>query len=310
MTHDGNGPMRTFVSQVLILVFATLLTFDATTLRAQSPHAKADEVAVGVTWPFFAFDNGVGRDKGWRPNEQAKLTSELGYDGIGYSGVGDLAARLAACDAHDQRVFSYYEAFVVGSENPITPSTLQKLPQLQGRDAIVWIHVQGKASDEEAVRAFRSFADQADVHGVRVALYPHHNTFVETSRHALELAKAVNRKNFGMSINLCHELKADGGDDLVALVKDSIDHLFLVSINGADHIDDPQSQRGWSRLIQPLGAGDFDPLPFLNQLRASGYAGPIGLQCYLIPGETEVVLKRSMDAWRALVAKVGATSDE
>ena len=62
--------------------------------------------------------------------------------------------------------------------------------------------------------------------------------------------------------------------------------------------------RGWARLIQPLGEGDFDVLPFLQQLRASGYEGPIGLQCYQVPGKTDEILKKSIRAWRAIAAKI------
>ena len=53
----------------------------------------------------------------------------------------------------------------------------------------------------------------------------------------------------------------------------------------------------------PLGEGDFDVLPFLQQLRASGYEGPIGLQCYQVPGKTDEILKKSIRAWRVIAAK-------
>ncbi len=283
---------------------AILFTTAAKSAQADSPVANSDENAAGVAWPFFAFDNGVGRDQGWLPPQQAKLTAELGFDGIGYSRVEDFDARYAACDANGQRIFSFYESFSVGKEDPISPTTLQHLPQLKGRDAILWINVQGSGTDDEAVAAFQKLADEAGKHGVRVAIYPHANTYVETSERTLRLAKAVGRKNFGMSINICHELKAGRGDDLIEIAKDSINHLFLVSINGADGVQDPARERGWARLIQPLGEGDFDLLLFLQQLRDSGYSGPIGLQCYQIPGKTDEILKKSMRAWRAMTAKI------
>ena len=283
---------------------AILFTMAARSVYADSPVANSDDNAAGVAWPFFAFDNGVGRDQGWRPSQQAKLTSELGFDGIGYSRVEDLDARYAACDASGQHIYSFYESFSVGKKDPISPATLRKLPQLKGRDAILWINVQGRGTDAEAVAAFQRLADEAGKHGVRVAIYPHDNTYVETSEHALRLAKAVGRKNFGMSINVCHELKAGRGDDLIEIVKDSINHLFLVSINGADGVEDPERERGWARLIQPLGEGDFDVLPFLQKLRDSGYEGPIGLQCYQVPGKTDEILKKSIRAWRAIAAKI------
>ena len=53
----------------------------------------------------------------------------------------------------------------------------------------------------------------------------------------------------------------------------------MVSINGADHTG------GWDRLIQPLDRGEFDVYGFLKTLRDLGYTGPIGLQCYMVPGD-------------------------
>ncbi len=295
------NPVRTF----MILLTAMFWAVGGELGLADFPTPEASEApANGIAWPFFAFDNGVGRDEGWAPERQAKLTSQLGYAGIGYSGVDDLDARFAACDRQGQRIFSFYEAFRVGQSTPVTPAVSQSLPKLQGKGAIVWIHVDGTVPEEEAVASFRQFADEAGRYGVRVAIYPHANNYVETGRHALKLAQAVGRKNFGMSINVCHELKAGRGSDLVDLVKDSIDHLFLVSINGADRVAEPQRERDWSRLIRPLDEGDFDLQPMLGQLYASGYKGPIGLQCYQVKGDTDELLRRSIRAWHELVAQV------
>jgi hypothetical protein len=45
---------------------------------------------------LFAFDNGVGRGSQWTPEKQAAVLATLGYDGIGYTGVTDLAERQRA----------------------------------------------------------------------------------------------------------------------------------------------------------------------------------------------------------------------
>ena len=72
-------------------------------------------------------------------------------------------------------------------------------------------------------------------------------------------------------------------------------HLFLVTINGADH--DGES---WDRLIQPLDRGSFDVYGLLKMLKDLGYTGPIGLQCYGVAGDKYENLERSIDAWRKL----------
>jgi sugar phosphate isomerase/epimerase len=75
-----------------------------------------------------------------------------------------------------------------------------------------------------------------------------------------------------------------------------------VSINGADV---KRPGYSWDRLIQPLGRGDFDVCDFLKKLRAAGYRGPIGLQCYAVKGDPAENLKQSITAWRAYAARLG-----
>ena len=56
----------------------------------------------------------------------------------------------------------------------------------------------------------------------------------------------------------------------------------------------------WDRLIQTLDRGSYDVGRVVKALRRAGYNGPIGLQCYGIPGDNRENLKRSMKAWREI----------
>jgi sugar phosphate isomerase/epimerase len=80
------------------------------------------------------------------------------------------------------------------------------------------------------------------------------------------------------------------------LLQECRKHLFVVTLNGADH------EGGWDRLIQPLDRGEFDVPGFLVQLRNVGFTGPIGLQHFGVKGDSRENLSRSMLAWRKLVA--------
>jgi sugar phosphate isomerase/epimerase len=71
-----------------------------------------------------------------------------------------------------------------------------------------------------------------------------------------------------------------------------------VSINGTDR--GAEIKAGTGNWIQPLDGGTFDMFAFLGELRRIGYRGPIGLQCYGIPGDAAVHMRRSMTAWVAL----------
>ena len=256
------------------------------------------------TWSFFAFDNGVGRDQEWSPERQASTLARLGYSGIGYTGVRDLESRSKACKAHGLRIVSFYEPFDVGSKAPVSPGVLRQLSLIRNTGAVLWVYLRGDAPEASVVSKLKALADQAGEHGVRVAIYPHAGVYVETAEHALRLVQKVGRQNFGMAINVCHELRAGNADRLATVVADSGEHLFLVSINGASHVDNPEREHGWERLIQPLGEGDLDLLPFLGELRRVGYSGPIGLQCYRVPGQPEGILSEAMLAWKRLVDSV------
>ena len=74
-------------------------------LASLAPLSAAEE----SPWPFFAFDNGVGRGT-WPPAVQAQTVSKLGYDGIhyNYTNPKDFAAKLAACRAAGVPIHAVY----------------------------------------------------------------------------------------------------------------------------------------------------------------------------------------------------------
>jgi hypothetical protein len=57
-------------------------------------------------------------------------------------------------------------------------------------------------------------------------------------------------------------------------------------------------------LIQTLDRGDYDVYGVLAKLRRLGYDGPVGLQCYQVPGDLRENLKRSIDAWNGFVKRM------
>ena len=270
-----------------VVLWSLLLSL---TLAQESHAGDAKHVRKNF---FFAFDNGVGRGQ-WSPQQQADLLKELGYAGIGYTGTDNLTERLRIFKSRGLRVFSLYVYCYPGREEAYPPQLIEALKHLKGTGAMLWLTVQGKTTDQEAVPILSELADAAALYGVKIALYPHFGFYVATTRDALRLAKMTNRKNVGVSINLCHELRAGNATQLGDIVKEAGARLFLVSINGADKDGD------WSKLIQPLDRGEFDVRPFLMQLKAGGYTGPIGLQCYNIKGDIRENLQRSLTAWNEL----------
>ena len=272
---------------ISLLLLACALLVSSATLSA-APEAPPAQNA------FFAFDNGVGRGS-WPPQVQAETLKQIGYAGIGYSGTAHLAERRAAFDTQGLKIFSLYVPCYLDRTPAYAPDLLDAIEQLSGSGTMIWLTVQGKGNDQQTTRIIQEIADAAQKHSVNVALYPHHGFHVATTGDALRLLKQVDRKNVGVSINLCHELRAGNATKLGDIIVQAAPHLFLVSINGADN-EGP----GWDKLIQPLGKGNFDVATLLQQLNTAGYSGPIGLQCYNVKGDKRENLKRSLEAWEEI----------
>jgi sugar phosphate isomerase/epimerase len=254
--------------------------------------------------PFFAFDNGVGRDAHVPLPEQARILKELGYAGIGFTGTKRIPEMLHALDSNGLKLFSIYVGASVDAGKPPYEAGLETaIEQLKGRDTVIWLFVtdgtpSADNSDDRAVVTIRKIAEMAEKSRLRVALYPHVGCYVARAEDAVRLAKKVGRTNVGASFNLCHFLKLDDEKNLTRRLQEAMPYLFLVSINGAD--GGKTNAMDWNRLIQPLDRGSFDTKSLLHTLDAMGYQGPIGLQAYKVPGDIRENLRRSIEAWSRL----------
>lgn len=192
------------------------------------------------------------------------------------------------------------------------------IQRLKGTDTVLWIMVKGRRQgasgdkDEKAVKALRELADIAKGVGVRFSIYPHTGFYLATTGEALRIVKKVDRPNVGLTLNLCHELMTDGMDGLAETVKAAAPHLFVVTINGADR-KERGKKASWKQLIQPLGQGSYDVYGFLKTVTAAGFNGPIGLQCYGLPGalggkkgDPLPHLTQSMQAWKDYAKRMSA----
>jgi sugar phosphate isomerase/epimerase len=258
--------------------------------------SAAEETA----WPFFAFDNGVGRGV-WPAARQAETVRNLGYDGIhfNYTHPKDFTAKLSACRAAGvpiQAVYIY--TFLDRPGKSYDPGIKEMISMLKGSQTIIWMTlrdgVRGK-QDAEAAGVVREIAALAAEAGLKVSIYPHAGFYVATAEDAVRIAKAVDLPNVGVSINLCHELFAGNGGRLDEVVKAAGPYLNLVSINGASPVPGKGS-KAWETL--PLGSGSFDTDAFLRLIRDAGYRGPIGHQFYGVSGDDMRKLSLAIGSWR------------
>ena len=256
-----------------------------------------------VDWPFFAFDNGVGRGK-WTPEQQADTMAKLGYDGIHYNFTNpkDFAAKQAACQARGVPIVAVYFYTHINKTPHYDPAVREMIRMLKGTDTIVWLTLlRDKNSpaipneEEVAVSIVHDISDQAKASGVKVSLYPHAGFYVATAEQAVRVVKAAQRDNVGVTVNLCHELFAGNGDRMPEVLKAAAPLMNLASINGASPIPGKEP-KGWETLA--LGEGTYDVLGYLKLLRASGYRGPVGHQFFAVKGEDMDKLTKAITAWK------------
>jgi sugar phosphate isomerase/epimerase len=252
---------------------------------------------------FFPLDNGVGRGK-WTPEKQASVLKELGYDGISYNYTNneDLAERIKAFDAHRLKIFALYVHVDVDSTPHYDPGLKDALALLEGRGTVIWATVRSPKGatgfDTQAAAVIGELADLAARRGLRIVIYPHFGFYIPSAVDALRLARVVNRPNVSPGLNLCHEFLSGNGDRLDETIKAVAPHCGLLSVNGVDVVN------GTNGFVLRLDQGDFDVLAFVRKVMAAGYRGPIGLQCYAVPGDNYENLKASMAAWRQMASRL------
>jgi sugar phosphate isomerase/epimerase len=269
--------------------------------------ATASERSGAKTNAFFAFCIDTHDAKKRNLEQQAQMLKELGYDGVGHLWLDNIPERLKTLDAAGLKLFQItITVNIAPGKQAYDPKLKEVMPLLKGRGVQFLLLMNGlkpsdPAGDARAVEIIREMAALASDSGAQILLYPHSYMWMERIEDAVRVADKVDRPNVGVMFNLCHWLRVSKSRDYKPLLVQAMPRLWAVSISGADEFDD---KPGWGHYIQPLGRGSFDMAAFLKTLRQLGYTGPIGLQCYGIPGDVRDTLAESMKAWRGYSARM------
>lgn len=276
-----------------------LLMLASAVILACSQEKELDNV-------FYCFNNGVRT----LPNApvgfeaQAALVKRLGFDGLAGHQEDNYYVLRAAMDKVGIEMPEMYIAMNI-VEGKITYHEELKniMEHSRDRDLLVALHLHAEEytgrsgeADELFIDGIRELSDFAAPLNIEIAIYPHVNFYCETVEHALNLAESIDRKNAGITLNLCHLLKVEGEEGWETKALAVLPNLFMVSINGAE--SGPTKDMDWDKLIQPLGEGSFDTYELVKLLKDNGYDGKFGLQCYNIKQDCELALTKSMLTWK------------
>ena len=264
-------------------------------------------VAGAAPNPFFVFDNGLHGEKLKTIDAQLDLVKSIGFDGLSWRTDAPERVKqvLEGSKQRGLKLFVCYANLDLKDGKLVYDKRLNEVIALcKGTDTIIWPNLTSKqfkpsdpAGDEIAVAGVRDLADLCASNGLRIAIYPHVNMWVHRIEDALRLAKKVDRKNVGVSFNLCHALLDGAEDRIPALLDEAKPYLFLVTLNGADS---HPAKVAMSGAIQTLDKGTYDMPALLKKLKAIGFKGPIGLQCFNIKGDPQELLTGSMGAWKKM----------
>ena len=275
-------------------------------------NTNANKAQLLLPNDFFAMDTGTKDANHQTARDQVEMIKELGFAGIGVVGFEGLSAMLQELDRAHLKLYNiYFLVDIDPGKAPYDPRLEDAIQQLKGRGVMLWVALTSQKfkpsteeGDPDALRILGPMADLASEAGLKVALYPHTFYWLERAEDALRLVRKLNRVNVGVTFNLCHWLRVDDEKNLRPLLQAAAPHLLVASINGADSVN--TNQMGWNRLIQTLDRGSFDISRVLKTLDQLHYTGPIGLQCYAVPGDCRDNLKRSMKSWQDISARMSA----
>ena len=257
---------------------------------------------------FFALHNIIRGDSTYNTfDKQVELVKNAGFDGIEINQIESFDGMKSALDQFQFKGSYFYVKLQLG--DPIDNRLESAINKLKGTNTIIAPYIladnkrfiaNSPEGDSEAIKLLQLISMWSKKAGLQVAIYPHFSFYVERTDHALQLAQKVNRKNVGLSFNLCHWLATTSlaeRADLKNHLKELKPYLKMITISGASDIIS-QKKAIFDDYILPLGTGSFDTYDLLKYLvKTIKYKNPIGVQCYNIKGNKPQLIKNTMMVW-------------
>lgn len=267
---------------------------------------------------FFPLHNIIRGDSVYNTfDKQVELIKATGYDGIEINQVDSFKGMKEALDKHKFAGAFFYVK--VKLEEPYFDEKLEDcIRQLKGSKTIISPFIVSESkqyapssrdADDLAARLIGQVADWAEESGLEVAIYPHVYYYVERANHAADLARKINRKNVGLTFNLCHWLATTTETERANLRTDLSNmrpYLKMITICGANDTIS-QKKNIWNDYILPLGSGTFDTYGLVSYvLKDLKFRGPVGVQCFNIAGDKPALVRNTMTIWKSYQKKLKA----
>ncbi len=259
---------------------------------------------------FFTLHNIIRGDSTYNTfDTQVELLKNAGFEGVEINGIDNFDGMKAALDKYHFKG-SYFYVKIKLEEPFLDPRLENDIKILRGSKTIIAPYFisdskrykpSSQGADTLIARLVQQIAAWAKAADLQVALYPHVGFHLERTDHALALVKQINRKNVGLTFNLCHWLATTSATERMTLkphLKELKPYLKMMTICGANDVVTTQKNI-WDDYILPLGTGSFDTYGLLKyMIKDLKFKKPIGIQCYNIKGDKPRLIQTTVAAWK------------
>lgn len=250
-------------------------------------------------------------------DEVVQTLEDLGYAGIAVEARGEASLQrldrfmeLSDEKGDDFQIYAAYMSHRIDKYGFSDAGHKAAIDRIAGKGIDFWVWIRdakpdGTVTDEKVEAFFKGILDYAISKDVKVVLYPHYNTYYQTTLEALELVEKFDHPSFGVAINLCHELMSDQGPILKKTFKKAGDKVAAVIVSGAlEELDRTSVRTMNASTIHSLEDSEYDLKPYLKLIKKSSYKGPVGFINFKLP-EPKKYLKNTKEEWDVLCEEVG-----
>jgi len=273
---------------MLRLAFVGVLLGGLAGLRAEPIYETKNLVA----WCIVPFDN-----QKRTPEQRAAMVAKMGLTKVAYDWrqehVAEFEAEILAYKKHGIEFFAFWsthdQAFALFEKHQLHPQ--------------IWVMAGNKGDTQEAkvknaAEGLLPVIAKAAKIGSKVALY-NHGGWSGEPENMVAVCEYLKKNHAVTNVGIVYNLHHGHGHltRLDEVLKLMLPHLLCLNLNGMDIGGDTKG-----RKILPIGVGTED-LKVLRQVRASGYAGPIGILNHTME-DAEGRLLDNLDGLRHLVPQI------
>ena len=282
--------MRSFFHGIMLrLAIAGALLGGLGALSAAEPLYDLKNLAA---WCIVPFDN-----QKRTPEQRAAMVAKMGLTKVAYDWrqehVAEFEAEILAYKKHGIEFFAFWsthdQAFALFEKHQLHPQ--------------IWVMAANKGESQEAkvknaAEGLLPVIAKAAKIGSKVAIY-NHGSWQGEPENMVAICEYLKKHNAVTNVGIVYNLHHGHGHlaRLDEALKLMLPHLLCLNLNGMDIAGDTKG-----RKILPIGVGTED-LKVLRQVRASGYAGPVGILNHTME-DAEGRLLDNLDGLRHLVPQI------